>query len=85
MKRFLLTFVGSALAGAVLAYFLTLHFKTQPVVHLRGIDIPIQTKEGLFVRKDFFVALGSAAAFAALAATLASWLLFSSPRRRRRK
>ncbi len=34
---------------------------------------------------DFYLALGSAAGLAALTATLVSWLLFTSPRRRKRK
>ena len=85
MKRFLWTFLGSATAGAVIAYFLTMHFKTEPVLNIRGFEVPIQTKEGLFVTKDFYLALGSAAGLAALTATLVSWLLFTSPRRRKRK
>gem|GEM_PF-5857696 len=85
MKRFFLTFFGSGLAGAVIGYFITLHFKHDPIVEIKGFKIPIQTKEGLFIAKDFYLALGVAAGAGALIATIACWLLFLSPARKRRR
>ncbi|HHI79676.1 MAG TPA: hypothetical protein ENK02_06820 [Planctomycetes bacterium] len=84
MKRFLLTFLGSALTGAVAAYFLTLHFKEDAVIHIFGTKVPVVLEERVFSSRDFYLALGSAAGIGALAATLVTWLLFTSPRKRRR-